>query len=247
MVDVSILLPSLREEAAAHFIDWINCQRVPYKYEIVLVAPFKIEKPNVVWLEDTGPHNGSLRPINDGYAVSRGQFISTASDDAPYDVGWWTIIDFIKKLDPRRRFRIAGYNPARLRLFKYVYKYPKLRKLPGLTKFHPQSRIHGILMPGWFCVERETVPLLGGTPFRKEFWAHCGDVDLGLKLHWAGEVVQFCRSARIICSLDINDRLHANNISKYEARDIEVLNSIWKDIYGEYKFKTLLSKLNFRS
>jgi len=236
MIDVSILLPSLREEAAAHFIDWINCQRVPYNYEIVLIAPFKIEKPNVVWLEDTGPHNGSVRPINDGYAVSRGQFISVSSDDAPYDVGWWTIIDFIKKkLDPRRRFRIAGYDKVYMRFFKYIYMHPTLRKLPGLTRFHGHPRIHGVYIPGWFCADRATVELLGGAPFRKEFLAHCGDTDVGLKLHWAGEPIQFCRSARILCSGNIDDGLHANNVSKYEAHDIEVLNSIWGDIYGEYR------------
>lgn len=247
MVDVSILLPSLREEAAARFIDWINYQSVPYKYEIILVAPFKIAKPYVVWLEDKGPHRGSLRPINDGYAVSRGQFVSLASDDGPYDVGWWTIIEFIKKLDPRRKFRIAGYDKIYMRFFEYVYKYPTLRKLPGLTRFHPHPRIHGVYLPGWFCADRATIELLGGTPFRKEFLAHCADVNVGLKLHWAGEPIQFCPSARVIGGVDINDRLHANNIIKYEARDIEVLNSFWKDIYGEYKFKTSLSKLNFTS
>lgn len=233
MVDVSILLPSLRDKAAGRFIDWINSHPVPYDYEIVLVAPFNIDKPNVVWLEDKGPHNGSVRPINDGYAVSRGQFVSLAGDDAPYDVGWWTIIEFIKKLDPQRRFRIAGYNKTYMRLFKHIYKHPTLRKLSGLTKFHGHPQIHGVYIPGWFCADRATVELLGGTPFRKEFWAHCGDTDVGLKLHWAGEPVQFCPSARIICSGNIDDDLHAGNVSKYESHDLEVLNSIWGDIYGE--------------
>ena len=238
MTDISILLPSLREEAANNYIDWINRQSAPCTYEIVLVSPFKIEKPNVIWLEDTGPNNGSVRPINDAYGVSRGEFISLASDDEPYDVGWWTIIDFIKGLDPKRKFRIAGFGKCHMRLFKYVYRHPKLRRLPLLLKHDGQSRVHGVYQPCWYCADRETIDLLGGTPFRKDFLAHCGDPDVGLKLHWAGEPIQFCPTARVICSGDILDGLHENNVNKYEEHDIAVLNSIWEDRYGFHPFRT---------
>jgi len=232
VVDVSILLPSLREEAAGNFIDWINSFSVPYKYEIVLVAPFKIDKPNVLWVEDTGPFRGSIKPINDGYMASTGDFITLAGDDAPYDLGWWTIIDFIKNLDPSLKYRIAGFGKTFIRFFDLVYKHPQLLRLPGLRKFHGHPKIHGIYIPGWFCADRATVELLGGTPFRGDYWAHCADTDVGLKLHWAGEPVQFCHSARIIASGNIEDELHEENVSKAEVHDIEVLNSIWGDIYG---------------
>ena len=99
MVDVSILLPSLREDAARNVIDWINYFKVPYKYEIVLVAPFHIDKPNVLCVKDNGPFLGSIKPINDGYAASSGRYITLAGDDAPYDIGWWTIIDFVENLN----------------------------------------------------------------------------------------------------------------------------------------------------
>jgi hypothetical protein len=234
MVDISILLPSLREDAAGHCIDWVNSFSVPYEYEIVLVSPFKIDKPNVVWVEDTGPFRGSVKPINDAYLISKGDFVCLAGDDAPYDVGWWSIIDFVKQLDPKRKYRIAGFNKKFLRLFKHVYKHPTLRRLPGLTKFHGHPKIHGVDIPGWFCADRPTIDLLGGTPFHQDLWAHCGDVDVGLKLHWAGEPVQFCQSAYIICSGGIDDELHAKNVSQFMRHDIDVTNSIWGDIYGKH-------------
>jgi len=234
MVTISILLPSLREEAAIHFIDWINCQPIPYSFEIILVSPFTLKRPNVVWMEDLGPHNGSIRPINEGFCLSKGQFISVASDDAPYDIGWWTIVDFIKRLDPHRTLRIAGFTKTYLRFFKHVYQYPQLRKLPLFTRCHGESQVHGVYFPGWFCLDRETVRLLGGNIFRKEFLAFYADTDLGLRLYEAREPIQFCPSARVICSGEIADRLHADNVNRYLAHDKEVFNSLWKDKYGEF-------------
>ena len=233
MIDISIILPSLREQAAISFIDWVNRQSIPYSYEIILVAPFNVERRNVVWVEDFGPHNGSIRPINDGVLASRGQFISIASDDTPYDIGWYTIIDFIKRLDPHRKLRIAGYNKTYLRLFKYVYKYPVLRKLPWLTKYHAQSHVHGIYFPALFCLDRKTVHLLGGSVFRKEFLAFYADPDLGMRLYEAGEPIEFCPSARVICSVQIVDRVYTGNLSNYWSHDRETFNSFWKDKYGE--------------
>jgi hypothetical protein len=115
VVDVSMLLPSLREEAAGNFIDWINSFEVPYEYKIVLVSPFKIDKPNVLWVEETGPARGSIKPMNDGYMASTGDFITLARNDAPYDVGWWKIIDFVKNLDPSLKYRIAGFGKTYIR------------------------------------------------------------------------------------------------------------------------------------
>jgi hypothetical protein len=234
MIDISILLPSIREEAATNFIDWVNSQPIPYTYEIVLVAPFNVERPNVSWLEDKGPHNGAVKPTNDGYAVSKGEFMALASDDAPFDFGWWTIIDFIKAMDPKLKYRIAGFAKSRMRLFQHVYKHPKLRKLPLLIKPLHQSRIHGIYFPCWFCADRNTIDLLGGTPNRTEFIIGCGDPDIGLKLHWAGEPTQFCPTARVLCH-DIDDEIHQSHTRTSESHDIAVLNSIWADRYGEFK------------
>ena len=131
-----------------------------------------------------------------------------------------------------RKYRLASYSPSYMRFFKQVYSHPFLRKLPGLPKFHPRSLVHGVPMPCWYCIERETVDLLGGTPVREGFQAHCGDCDLGLRLHWVGEPVEFCSSARVINSGDIKDGLHEKNVNQFEDEDIDLLNSLWGDIYG---------------
>jgi hypothetical protein len=86
MTKVSITLPSIFPDALNRSLANIRATTTG-DYEVVVVSPFRVEGPDIIWIEET-QRNGCAFAHTVGAAHANGEFITATADDCDYLPGW---------------------------------------------------------------------------------------------------------------------------------------------------------------
>lgn len=211
MAVISILLPSLRPEAAARVVKDFSLTNSAADYEIIVVSPFKVNGEKVVHIFEK-ERRGVMFAMNQAYKVATGEYIVGWSDDAlPENDCLEHIVDFVQSHDG---LFIAGF---------------RLRNIKG--KELEQWNIYGKLHACWFCVPRKTLDAVGGLfdPAYKNFWA---DPDLSMRVWDQEGEVGLCPNAWITVA-QIDDKVKADNLNSSFDADAAFFFDRWHDKFGK--------------
>ena len=204
---ISILLPSLREEAVLERIEEFSLTNSNVDYEIIVVGPFTITKERVISIYEAKPE-GCYAAMRSAYENSRGEWIVYWSDDAsPVEHCLSNMLNFIRK----DKWPFIG---------AFSLKNKQGRHLP-------QWSVYGKLYASWGCISKDTVNMIGGLfdPVFKSFW---GDPDMCLRAFQKDIRVKICPNA---CALirQIKDNIKNNNLIAYFNSDMETFLNRWHD------------------
>lgn len=213
MPEISVLLPSLRKEAAAQRIREFARTHECVDYEIILVSPFAIPEPRVVHIPEEKP-KGGIHALNAAYQRASASYITWWSDDA------WPTSNCLKKM----------------------LKFIKEKQEPFLGGFRLRNRhgdelepwsVYGRLYACWGMASQNTLRSIGGflDPRFKRFWS---DPDMSLRAWTRGGRVELCPDAWVVIC-HIEDGIKQNDLKKYFAEDTETFFDRWHDRLGEGK------------
>ncbi len=209
-VEVSILLPSLRPDAASRAITEFARTSPGVAYEIVVVSPFDIDGHNVVHINEP-ERRGVIHAVNQAYDVATGEHVVVWSDDAlPQDDCLRQIVDFVASRD---RLFVASFS-----------------RRGGNGKRAEQWGVYGKLYAGWLCTSRRTIAAAGGlfSPDYKNYWA---DPDFSLRVWTLGGTVEVCPTAWITVE-QIDDTVKAENLRSSFSADTDAFFERWHATWG---------------
>ena len=212
---LSIILPSLRVDRARHCIDRIDRWTGDVDYEVVLVAPFKIDHPRVKHVEEISP-KGSCHANTQGYLNADGEYVVALADDTYVTPQWASnMLSFMEKEDDSlmignfRAFDVTGE-----------------RTEPG---------VYGFLYSCFPFMKREHVARLGGV-YDTYFHSYYGDPDLSLRAwHFGGRVIT-CPDAWMEFA-NIEDKVEINRRAEHFEQDQELFFERWHSLY-EHKARS---------
>jgi hypothetical protein len=174
-IDISFILPTNRQHSvySQTVINNINSLNFNGKtHEIIVVSPTFIEAKNVIFLKEEGSNNGCVKAYNDGFNISKGEYIFLCSDDHIFDYNAPLMVEVLKSnLFKDRKYKIACFptnkhGPCQL---------PDYCSIPAIIARYP-------------AFERKTVlEQLQGFIYHPQFKHHYPDNWLGYWLHMQGE------------------------------------------------------------
>ena len=189
MTKISITIPSLYPDALGRTMD--NIEDVTTgDYEVIVVSPFRFERENVVWVEET-ERKGCAAAHHIAAKAATGDFLVAFADDHVFVDGW----DAVAIENFRRRESVflqrgghSSFEPAPFCL--------------GLRHTYPQhvGTEFGITYPYFPLLRRSAVDRVGwiGPDYRSGF----GDSDLGMRVWEAGGRVEFSEEGLIVVTSD---------------------------------------------
>lgn len=205
---VSFTLPTLFPDAIHRAIANINASVREVDYEILVVSPFPVEGPRVVWVEEGEPR-GNCGAHAMAFEKSTGDVVAPMCDDV---------------------LLLPGAVEKALR-FMMEREVPNPDYVLGLA---PHSQMmgtaFGIYYPYFPMLRRSTAARIGGY-YRTCFRSHFGDVDIGLRAWDAGgrcEATPF----PVLHFLEVHDDFSKEQRTKAQRRDMETFLSLWAVKYG---------------
>ena len=177
-------------------------------YEVLVVSPFRVERPNVVWIEET-VRRGCAYAHDVAAKRATGDLITAFADDWTYADGWDETIlpDFLE----RER--------------KWAGKY-----LMGLRYDHLDlvGTVFGIYYANFPIMSRVNLKRYGwiGPDYKLGFW----DADLSLRVWCKGGRCEFS-SAKVVTSTPDNIS-RKTDVALCTAGDMALFISQWSPIYG---------------
>jgi len=220
-VEVSVLLPSLRADAAARVIGELARTNPAADYEVIVVSPFEIDGHNVVHVNEP-ERRGVIHAVNQAYAAAAAEHVVVWSDDAlPQHDCLRRIVDFVKSHDAPF---VASFS-----------------RRGGNGKRAEQWSVYGKLYAGWLCTSRRTIAAAGGlfAPDYKNYWA---DPDFSLRVWTLGGTVEVCPTAWIIVE-QIDDTVKAENLNTSFGADTDAFFERWHATWG-HGSRTIWTDIN---
>lgn len=221
MTEISILLPSLRKEAALRVVGDFSLTNQATDYEIIVVSPFKVEGGKVVHILER-QRRGVIFAMNRAYQAAAGKYVVLWSDDATPTNGCLE--------------RMAGFVKSHDGLFIAGFRQ---RNTKG--KELEQWSVYGRLYVGWLCASRKTLDAAGGL-FDPVFKNHWADPDLCLRVWSRGGEVGLCPDAWIKV-MQIDDQVKADHLRSSFDADAKVFFDRWHDKFGK-KSKRIWTNIN---
>ncbi len=211
MPEISIILPSLRQEALFQRVREFSLACPDVDYEIIVVSPFEVKMDRVVHIFERD-RKGCIHAHGLAYHHASGEYIVPWSDDASPTVG--CLDNMLKFMKGKRDPFIASFRIKN----KYHYELSPWR-------------VYGRLYACWACVSRRTLDMVGGyyDPVFRSYWA---DPDLSLRVITKGGKIGTCRNTWVILQ-HINDKVRADNFDKYFKPDTDTFISRWHHQYGQ--------------
>lgn len=210
MPAISVLLPSVRQEAADRVISAFLSTQGDFDYEIVLVSPFSVDQPHVRHVPET-ERGGVVQAMNVALAAAAADYIVLWSDDAmPAQDCLRNIHRFVQ--DKPAPF-VAGFNK---------------REQSG--RINEQWSVYAKLYVGWLCTSRETIGKVGNLldPAFRNYWS---DPDFCLRVWDAGGTVDICPDAWVEI-VQIDDQVKVSNMGASFERDMNVFFDRWHQKLG---------------
>lgn len=205
---VSFTLPTLFPEAVHRAIDNINATVREVDFEIVVVSPFPVEGPRVVWV-DEGEPRGNCGAHTLAFEKATGDVIAPMCDDVLLLPG---------AAEKALRFLMERETQAPA----YVLGLAPYSQVMGT--------VFGMYYPYFPMLRRSVIERIGGY-YRTCFRSHFGDVDIGMRVWDAGgrcEVTPF----PVLHFLDVHDDFSAEQRSRAQRRDMETFLTLWAGKYG---------------
>ena len=111
---ISITLPSIFPDALERALANIHAT-TRSEYEVIVVSPFRVEAPNVVWIEETERH-GCAHAHTVAAQHATGEFITATADDCAYVSGWdvAALVNYEQRVDNSGRILCLGLHFGRL-------------------------------------------------------------------------------------------------------------------------------------
>ena len=211
MPEISVLLPSLRKEAAAQRIQEFARTNGSADYEIILVSPFAVNEKRVLHIPE-GKAQGDIHAANMAYRRASAPFIVWWADD-------------------------ARPTPHCLsRMLRFIRKHRE----PFIGCFRLKNRhgdeleswsVYGRLYACWGMASQNTLCSIGGflDPQFKRFWS---DPDMSLRAWEKGGSVKICPNAWVIIS-HIEDEVKRKGLEAYFVADTETFFNRWHEKLGK--------------
>ena len=203
---VSITLPSLFPEQLAKTIDLIRARTPSVDLEIVVVSPFEVKGPNIVWVREEQAQ-GNVPAHRAAFAHTTGDFVLALSDDTELAPGWDTIA--LQNFHARER----GQPLFCLGL--------SLRTRTVGTMF-------GIYYPFFPFARRSCFERIGY--FAGPYKAHFADGDIGLRIWAAGGRCEF--SEKPLVTLHDPPGRETSHKGKTMDQDMAAFLALWAPKYG---------------
>lgn len=208
---LSITLPSLFPDLLAEALAALRRHTVGVDYEVLAVSPFRVDAPDVRWIEETRPE-GNCPAHARAAAVADGDLILPLCDDVTVMPGWAdALLSFFLTRESRASPYVCGLN----------------------VDGGPIGTVFGLYYPYYPVLRRETLARIGGY-YDPGYRAHFGDCDLGLRIWEAGGRCEFCIDARIAASPRRLDPTlpQAPTRTSAKAADMARFVARWAPVYG---------------
>ena len=207
--DISILLPSLREDLLKRTIEEFAKTNFNVNYEIVVVSPFPIKTDKVVWLKEN-KRRGSVSATNIAYQFSKGNYKIYFSDDvSPNKDCLKNMLDFMETNKP-----------------PFIGAFKMMNTSEEIGPFGAYDKLYAC----YGCLSKETIQLIGGF-FNLSFMYSWADIDLSLRCWEIGGEVKICQNA-IVLPRQVNDKIYQDHRNTFQ-KDFETFTNIWHDKLGK--------------
>lgn len=87
MIDLSIIIPSIRPEKWKEIYDSVESSVVPYSYEVIFIGPYAKEIPNLPDIKTIVDYGCPSRCVQIASIVAAGRYMTWGSDDGTYQPG----------------------------------------------------------------------------------------------------------------------------------------------------------------
>jgi hypothetical protein len=166
---LSIILPSVFPNDVAETIRSFHETTRAVDYEIIVVSPFEVNLPRVVWVKEETPL-GNVPANVEAFRHATGDFILAAADDIIVRPGWDDMVlrDFAERERNHKYFSIGLHQNTRV-----------------------INTVFGIYFPVFPLTRKATLDALGF--FVPDYIAHFGDSDLAMRIWDAGGRCEFSR------------------------------------------------------
>ncbi len=161
-MQLSVLIASIRPARVHNAIARLRPDLAPYDYEIVVVSPFEISGPRIVWVPEETPRGG-VHATNLGFAAVKGDLLLQAADDIAFDRG--CISPAIVQMGTMRACNLPCVGFAHQR-GKQAYV----------------NVTYGRYVPGFYLAPTAALRYLGETIYDPVFKVSWADQDLGLRI-----------------------------------------------------------------
>jgi len=207
--NISILLPSLREQVVKARIKDFEYTNPDFNYEIIVVSPFKVEGNKVIWIQEHSKSN-SVSATRIAYYFSKADYIIYFSDDViPTIFCLENIYNFIKqKEDPF----IAA--------FKMIT--PSGKEIGPFGTYDKLYACYG-------CLSKNTIDKIGGF-WPSDFLYSWADIDMSLRCWEIGGKVEICQNAVVIPN-QIEDEVYKEHRNTFQ-QDFQVFLKKWHHKLG---------------
>lgn len=208
---LSITLPSLFPDLLAQSLEALRRHTVGVDYEALVVSPFRVEAPNVRWIEETRPE-GNCPAHARAAALADGDLILPLCDDVTVMPGWAdALLTFFCAREPGASPYVCGLN----------------------VDGGPIGTVFGLYYPYFPVMRRETAARIGGY-YDPGYRAHFGDCDIGLRVWELGGRCEFCRDARISAAPRKQNPNAPEAPTRRSARMADMARFVarWAPVYG---------------
>ena len=211
MKKISISLPTLFPELLKGACEAIYRAAAPQEFEleIVIVSPFEVSGPGIVWVHEKEPR-GNSAAHESAYKHSTGDYILALSDD--------------HHLHPTALVNALRYYQSREKRFP-IYSI-------GLHQGFSVGTLFGIYYPYFPFMSRASIDRSGGW-YLPKYAAHFSDGDLGLRVWEGGGRCEVCPDAELR-SISNRDTAAPESTHRSTARerDLKTFIERWGRIYG---------------
>ena len=209
MAKLSVILPSVYPDDVATTIKSFEENTKSLDYEIVVVSPFEVARPRVVWVPEENPR-GNVAANSEAFRHVSGDFVLAMADDTAVRPGWDDLAmkNFLDRERDHKYFALGLHQSTRV-----------------------VNTIFGIYFPVFPLVRKATLDALGF--FSEDYVAHFGDGDLAFRIWDAGGRCEFSREPLI---KHMNLLYRSDDATKKWTsieRDREVFARKWGPKYGQ--------------
>ncbi|HEX9465237.1 MAG TPA: hypothetical protein VGB82_21750 [Alphaproteobacteria bacterium] len=203
---LSITLPSLFPDDLARTLDLLDAHTRAVDFEVVVVSPFEVKRPRVVWVREETPR-GNAPAHAAAFAHATGDLVVAMSDDTAPVPGWdaQAMAAFAERERGHDLFCLGLGLSSRYIGTVFGLYYP----------FFPLARRGGLAAIGYYS---------------DAYQAHFADSDLALRIWSAGGRCEF--SERPLIALDTGNLRPATRKGKAMAADMATFVQRWAGRYG---------------
>lgn len=214
-MQLSVLIASIRPKRVHDAIARLRPDLAPYDYEIVVVSPFEISGPRIVWVPEETPR-GSINAANLGFAAAKGDLTIQAADDVAFDRG--LISPAIVQLGSMRQSNLPCVGFAHRR-GKQAYL----------------NVAYGRYVPGYYVAPTAALRLIGDTLYDPNFRVAWADQDLGLRIWSVGGRCEIATGG-VVHDFGTSEKptLSAGMTEANTSREFEMFAAKWSGAQPEF-------------